>query len=93
MKLRQLALLRIDFSHSKRVLTIHNTTYEDSGLYECRAASDIGIVRSSEQVTVQVRGEVCVHSVCAATAVPHPVNCSDQMRDTTSDSKTMSHVW
>ena len=56
-KLRQADTLGIDFSHSKRILSITNATYEDSGAYQCRATNAVGTTGNSRLVPVRVRGE------------------------------------
>ena len=56
-KLRQITSSKINFSNNKRMLTIHNASYADSGIYQCRATSDLFIMKSSKVITIQVKGE------------------------------------
>lgn len=53
----------IDFSDDMAVLTIFNATYDDSGLYQCRASNNIGIVRSSRVVFIHVISKLNVSTV------------------------------
>ena len=55
MKLRR-DLPGIDFTDSRRVLNIRNTSYEDSGGYQCRANNGIGVMRYSEMINVTIQG-------------------------------------
>lgn len=56
-KLRQIEDPDIVFTQSKRIMRVLNLSLNDSGVYHCRANNDLGIIRFSENKSVNVQGE------------------------------------
>lgn len=77
-KIRQaLAVMSgIDFAHKKRVLSIRNATYDDSGSYQCRANNGIGVTRSSRLVNVTVQGQVEHHKKTSVNKILYTLYCT-----------------
>lgn len=82
-KLRQIEDPGIVFTQSKRVMRVLNLSLNDSGVYHCRANNGLGIIRFSENKSVNVQGEPSVGwyiaSVCngnrSSTAVQFDGGC------------------
>lgn len=55
---------KLEILENNTILMISNTTFDDSGSYECRASNELDITRQSSSITVLVQGLPSFSSFC-----------------------------